>query len=1235
MFPKLTSNLLQINLQRAAATKSQNRTVFQFSPSYPPSPLPPTPFQPNSLLASFNGASSSSSGGSGAGPEGTRSNAGSRFYEGYTGPGRAVTQANVIASHDNAAVQREEVIEVELKPKRAKDATYYVNIRRPHPDPDIRYLRRNSLASGFIGPTRLDRFKTFPTLSAVQTRSRHAFATPGRSSPLASQVYTADVDGDGLQVRLSRNASRRKAAQLATLRNTTTDDIPPSLLRSSDALAMGSASKRRQPLSKGKEMLPRLSVPQFVDTLDPEVEAWRVRVEEYTKSGNWRALTEEVKALLGEAHDPAFYTTENYSIIFGAFVQPTTLLRLNDPGVIPILELYNQMVAKKVAPTPAVFNSLVTLLSLRDVINSSRLSKLEREAEACRLLNNEAGLAASLNEAESLRNATYYKSALMLFHSGFSGMRFYLSTAAIESLLRCAVAHKDLDNAIRLFAHLDRRSQIPDRNGKPRPQPSPYAFKHLIQAYGQAKDVQGALQAFEAYRKVDSQKRHSGPWHAMLKAYFVAGQPEDAVALLEEMLSVTDTEARAESLIPAPNALTYTVVVEGFVESGMVTEAMVWLERLIQAEVPRDDKATPAQSGELEMLRAAEAEESDLSVVPALTPIPPKTEAWLALLSGLYKNNNLPAFTKYYFECDARSDVKGQPFGTAWPQPFLSYFIQLTGQSMETLEPTDPKIDTMLESLLVALQSKHVRRSSSPMLAQWPMMEAAKLAAGQGRLGICLRMAETLRDISEDVVTSSQSIAANSGEFLVGADLTQQMQDAVAVASVLGRTEAELQLARLLEVAELVKGRGMGLFPTGSVLEPYVAAFYRELPTSTTEGMTSQRWEILAAAFTQHFQSGNMAAEEYGKFVENLKENAAVDGQLSPELTAIVDEAFRSSLITESEPRTPSRSPLTQTDSPASSEAMFSTASPTSSHSSAASYVTIDSSITWYLSNLNLNFTQASKPASNRAGRSSQSPPSAVESFRVCMSSIERGLYPDPLVIGKFLSYLVRGGLYEEAKQLYTASMPLVSSYMFNPQEREKAWYMIENGMMTAAAFAGDVDAANAHRYAMVQRGFAPSAAAYGQLIVASKTLTDEASIASELFTESQAMGVPATPFLYNVVISALSRARRAEDALQLFKKMKQHRVIPSSVTYGALIGACARVGDETMATTLFEEMRRQPNYLPRVPPFNAMMQMYVTAKPDRERALEIHRMMQQCRLQPTEHTYKVSLLPRFKSLSY
>ena len=105
-------------------------------------------------------------------------------------------------------------------------------------------------------------------------------------------------------------------------------------------------------------------------------------------------------------------------------------------------------------------------------------------------------------------------------------------------------------------------------------------------------------------------------------------------------------------------------------------------------------------------------------------------------------------------------------------------------------------------------------------------------------------------------------------------------------------------------------------------------------------------------------------------------------------------------------------------------------------------------------------------------------------------------------------------------------------------------------------------------------------------MISSAKDTTDDASVARELWEESQNLGVVPTLFLYNTIISKLSRARKAEVALEFFKKMKAQGIRPSSVTYGAVINACCRVGDAESAATLFEEMQSIPNHKPRVPPY-------------------------------------------------
>ena len=51
--------------------------------------------------------------------------------------------------------------------------------------------------------------------------------------------------------------------------------------------------------------------------------------------------------------------------------------------------------------------------------------------------------------------------------------------------------------------------------------------------------------------------------------------------------------------------------------------------------------------------------------------------------------------------------------------------------------------------------------------------------------------------------------------------------------------------------------------------------------------------------------------------------------------------------------------------------------------------------------------------------------------------------------------------------------------------------------------------------------------------------------------------------------------------------------------------------------------MTNSPGYKPRVPPYNTMMQFYITTKPDREKALKYFDAMLRAGVAPTAHTYK------------
>jgi pentatricopeptide repeat protein len=84
------------------------------------------------------------------------------------------------------------------------------------------------------------------------------------------------------------------------------------------------------------------------------------------------------------------------------------------------------------------------------------------------------------------------------------------------------------------------------------------------------------------------------------------------------------------------------------------------------------------------------------------------------------------------------------------------------------------------------------------------------------------------------------------------------------------------------------------------------------------------------------------------------------------------------------------------------------------------------------------------------------------------------------------------------------------------------------------------------------------------------KDTTDEATDALLIYEEAKRHNIKPTTFFYNVIISKLAKARKLENALQLFDEMQDLKVAANSITYGAIISACIRAGSESQAIRLF-----------------------------------------------------------------
>ncbi|KWU47384.1 hypothetical protein RHOSPDRAFT_30806 [Rhodotorula sp. JG-1b] len=250
----------------------------------------------------------------------------------------------------------------------------------------------------------------------------------------------------------------------------------------------------------------------------------------------------------------------------------------------------------------------------------------------------------------------------------------------------------------------------------------------------------------------------------------------------------------------------------------------------------------------------------------------------------------------------------------------------------------------------------------------------------------------------------------------------------------------------------------------------------------------------------------------------------------------------------------------------------------------------------------------------------------SMQAFALAQQAAMEGSFAHPDSYGRVVEALGRQHRVDEVRKVYLIAYQALTAMSHKPDEQSVAWVMLEDRMIVALGQAGALVDVGHHRDRLLQAGCAPSADAYAAMILNMRDTTDDAAVALTLFEESQRLNVRPNVYLFNTLISKLSRARRAKEALEYFELMKQFGLRPSSITYGAIINACCKTGDDVSADYLFKEMVSHPEFKPRVPPYNTMIQFYTSVKPSRERALLYYDQLLRAKVPPTAHTYKLLL---------
>lgn len=874
---------------------------------------------------------------------------------------------------------------------------------------------------------------------------------------------------------------------------------------------------------------------------------------------------------LAEAHDLRSSSAHDFAsgTLYNLILSSLAELHPRGTPATPVIDFYNVMLAADHVPDAATYRAVLDLLLQRDAEILLSLSAAHERA-----MHFEAGLASSAEFDEYRANALSernYESVVTLFEAGLSLAENPFTTAILSRMLESCAFHGDVATALRVVSHLERSFDLVGTS----------FHASLVKVYCVAGDLGGCRKVFADYMRVDNTSKKglsagspdsdqnvqnwtqlsTNVFEEMIAAYIHFGHPDLALELLESMID----KGTAGGRTPIPSFTTYATIVRSFCDVRDVESAILWFRKLDHSSL--DFSAVYAIWHDVFYALAKDGTLQDLN----------HHVKWIMSYPAPHPNFLTPADAVAWLHRTSQQIVELTPTDQAG---VLSFITESLGQ----LVPKPGVLSSVDERGVIS----GLGRLCDHAVNVHPTAAALLLHMVARR---CLTVESQMAHA--DWTSWWSECASNMASYVVG---TPAVSPDTALRCVLD----------LCHVWVMIPGLYRPEFMWT------LCSAYSQVSKDMVTQLNSADWQLLLESFCQAEQLA-LEHSRIGPDLSRLTDDLAQFERESvldlPSFTRLIAVLRQSrgcevpAALLSTYSSVCGETPTVATTDP--------DTSPPFSRVTTASHIRID-----------VNHSKTIDQHSNLQ-RSLTSP-----TPRVCFERYRKGaaigVFPAPEVTGRLINALGRLGETDKVQELYTDFQRVLVFLQNDKSTQSTAWFTVEDQMIAALAHSGHLEAANIHRLQILHQGGAPSADSYGALIAAVKSTTDDCSLAQELFEEATRLGVVPNSYLYNTVISKMAKARRTEYALELFHRMPYLGLRPTPVTYAAVIGACCRVGDGDSAVFLFDEMLRLPNYRPRVPVYNNMIQFFVAQRKDRDRALYYYQLLLDAGLAPSEHTYKV-----------
>ncbi|KAH7328237.1 hypothetical protein B0I35DRAFT_12535 [Stachybotrys elegans] len=423
-------------------------------------------------------------------------------------------------------------------------------------------------------------------------------------------------------------------------------------------------------------------ISRIATPVDPQSESYAQYLLKLSVSGRYTEIPAVFEAMLATGVKPI--ATAYNALLAAAIHIPTEKIEI----VSKALDVYADMVRRRVSPDSDTYDILVGLLASRSLEVSEMTSLLEDKLVRFGGMDEPGKFMFASHELEHaiLGEDDRLDLAIKLFDTSLDAHTALYSAETYHQLISACAKSGRVSDMVRLFEHMELSETVPFSA----------TFPTMITAFAKSGDLVSAVECYNEYRSLAianddgkmtlNDRQDSLVYASVINAYVISDKIEGAMKFFQKI--VEEYGVRAADI---KDALVSEGFVQGFISQGIPQEAFYWAQSL-------SPNARDATMARLAILAADSNDSATASEAYAQLSSDPEDVAIpsIALLAMSVREGDVAAATKYWHIL-AGLDM---PASAELIEPTTMYAVALigSGQVAEGLAQSEAMFQRIMTS---------------------------------------------------------------------------------------------------------------------------------------------------------------------------------------------------------------------------------------------------------------------------------------------------------------------------------------------------------------------------------------------------------------------------------------------------------------------------------------------------------------------------------------------------------